>query len=199
MSAPIAPIAVDALLLRTQMPELVLRPGVSVVARVASRAEGAHGVLVLAGVPLTAELPKEVAAGETLRLTVSEVSAERVTMKLEPPPAAPLAGAAMVAPPPGPPEGPRVTVTDRPRREGSGDEEVSSVVLSFTSAELGRLDLRMEVSPAGVRASVAAPAGASYEVAQAAAETLRDGLAARTGLTAGVRVIARPDPLDLYA
>ena len=198
MSVPIAPIAVDALLLRAQMPELVLRPGVSVVARVASRGEGAHGVLVLAGVPLTAELPKEVASGETLRLTVSEVTAERVTLRLEQPPP-PLANALAAAPPPAPPEGPRVTVTDRPRREGSGEEEVSSVVLAFTSPELGRLDLRMEVSAAGVRASVAAPAGESYEVAQAAAEALRTGLEARTGLAAGVRVVARPDPVDLYA
>ncbi len=70
----IDPIAVDALLLRTQLPELTLRPGASLVARVAARAEQ-HGVLVLAGVPLTAQLPDEVAAGDTLRLRVTEVTA----------------------------------------------------------------------------------------------------------------------------
>ncbi len=52
----VGPISVDALLLRTQFPALTLRPGASLVARVAARAEG-HGVIVLAGLPLTAQLP----------------------------------------------------------------------------------------------------------------------------------------------
>ena len=84
-------VAVDALLLRTQLPELSLREGSNVVARVAARAE-AHGVLVLAGVPLTAQLPPEVQAGQTLHLRVEEVTPERVTLRLDP-------QAAGVAPP----------------------------------------------------------------------------------------------------
>jgi len=76
-------VALDALLLRAQFPDLRLREGASVVARVASRAE-THGVIVLAGVPLTAELPPEVRAGETLHLRVQDVSDERVTLRLDP-------------------------------------------------------------------------------------------------------------------
>src|SRR4029079_15311218 len=91
-------VAVDALLLRTQLPELSLREGSSVVARVAARAE-AHGVLVLAGVPLTAQPPPEVQAGQTLHLRVEEVTPERVTLRLDP-------QAAGVAPPPPPPAAP---------------------------------------------------------------------------------------------
>lgn len=192
--AGVAPISVDALLLRTQMPELVLRPGLSVVARVAARGEGPLGVLVLAGVPLTAHLPEEVEAGETLRLTVSEVSPERVTMKLEPQTPAVVPGQ---APPPPPPE---VRVSEAPqRRRGADGEDVHTVALTFASGVLGRLDLRLELSPTGVTASVAAPAGDAHELAEAQAEALRDGLLARTGVPATVRVTPRREPLDLYA
>ena len=65
-------------MLRTQLPELSLREGTSVVARVASRGE-ALGVIVLAGVPLTAKLPPEVEAGQTLHLRIAEVTPEQVT------------------------------------------------------------------------------------------------------------------------
>ena len=188
------PIAVDALLLRAQLPELVLRTGTSVVARVASRGQGALGVLVLAGIPLTAQLPEEVAAGETLKLTVTDVTAERVTMRLEP-------GAVAVPgqPPPPPPEA-RVAVQAAPRRtRGEGGEEVHAVALAFASAVLGRLDLRLELSATGVGAVVTAPAGDAHALASEGAERLRDGLAARTGLPAGVRIVPRREPLDVYA
>ena len=69
-------VAVKTLLLQQALPDLALRPGASVVARVASRGEG-HGVLVLGGVPLTAQLPDEVRSGETLRLNVADVTPER--------------------------------------------------------------------------------------------------------------------------
>ncbi len=186
---------VDALLLRSQLPELVLRPGANLVARVASRAPGELGVLVLAGVPLTAKLPDEVVAGETLRLTVTDVSAEQVTMRMEPQ-AAPLAGPGA---PPLPP--PRVLVEEPPRRGRREDgEEVHTVALAFASATLGRLDLRLELSAAGgLQASVVAPAGEPHARAEADAQALREALEARTGLPASVRVLARRAPLDLYA
>jgi len=186
---------VDALLLRSQLPELVLRPGASLVARVASRGEGDRGVLVLAGIPLTAQLPEEVAAGETLRLTVTGVSPEQVTMRLEPQ-APPTAGPAAPPPPPA-----RVVVQEPPHRaRGEDGEDVHVVALAFASAALGRLDLRLELSDRGaLQASVVAPAGEAHALAQAGAEALREGLAARTGLQAGVRVLPRRAPLDLYA
>jgi hypothetical protein len=187
-------VAVQTQLLRAQLPELVLRPGTSVVARVLSRGE-AHGVLVIAGIPLTATLPADVGAkGETLRLSVSEVTPERVTLHLDqavavptPPAADPRRATA------------RVQVSEQPRTARVGDEECASVALSFTSEALGRLDLRLEVGASIVRAAVEAPAGRAYELADAAAEHLRDGLRARTGLEAEVRVTPRREPLDVYA
>src|ERR671930_563514 len=76
-------VGIATLLLRTQLPEVTLRPGTSIVARVLSRGEH-HGVLVIAGIPLSAQLPAEVGkTGDTLRLTVSDVTPERVTLQLD--------------------------------------------------------------------------------------------------------------------
>jgi hypothetical protein len=188
------PIAVDALLLRTELPELVLRPGHSVVARVASRGEGPLGVLILAGVPLRASLPEEVKAGETLRLTVTEVSPDRIVMRMD------AAALAMAAPPP-PPQAPlaRVGVDEAPqrRRGASGDE--ATVALRFETPALGRLDLRVELTAGSVRATVGATPGRSYDLADGRSGALRDALAAKTARQASVVVVPRREPLDIYA
>src|SRR5688572_25437282 len=76
------PIAVTAALLRAQLPDVPIREGASMMARVASRGP-THAVLVIAGAPITAQLPPEIAAGATLRLRVKEVTAERVWMQIE--------------------------------------------------------------------------------------------------------------------
>ena len=188
------PISVDALLLRAQMPELTLRPGATLVARVAARAES-HGVLVLAGLPLTAQLPDEVAAGETLRLTVTEASAEKIVLRMEPPATA----VAQPAPAPAPPGGAKVGVQERARRRGGEDDRHASVALTFSSAALGRLDLRIDVDSATVRVDVAAPAGAAFDLAGRHAEELRAVLEQHLGGKAVVTVAPRRDPLDLYA
>jgi hypothetical protein len=189
------PIAVvDAALLRTELPDLVLRPGHSVVARVASRGEGPFGVLVLAGVPLRASLPEGVKAGETLRLTVTEVSPDRVVMRMD------AAALAMAAPPP-PAQAPpaRVGVDEAPqRRQGSGGEE-ATVALRFETPALGRLDLRVDLTAGTVRATVGAAPGRSFELADGGSGALRDTLAAKTARQASVVVVPRREPLDLYA
>ncbi len=187
-------VAVKTLLLQTQLPDITLRPGTSVVARVLSRGPD-HGVLVIAGIPLTAQLPTEIGrTGETLRLSVADVTPERVTLQLEQvvPPAA--------QPPPTPAQSARVRVEDEPRTVRAGGEERSSVALSFHSEALGRLDLRLElVAGKRVSASVEAAAGRSFELADGASGRLHDGLHARTGLEAEVRVTPRREPLDIYA
>jgi len=184
-------VSVQTQLLRVQMPELVLRPGASVMARVASRGE-AHGVIVLAGIPLTAQLPDEVQAGATLRLLVQEVSPERVVLRLDTPEAG-------LQPAPQAPA-PRVNVQEPPRRaRTAGGEEVASVALSFDSPALGRLDLRIDLATGSVQAAIAAPPGAGYEAVQAGAERLRASLAEATERPAAVRVTPRREPLDLYA
>jgi hypothetical protein len=187
-------VAVKTLLLQTQLPDITLRPGTSVVARVLSRG-AAHGVLVIAGIPLTAQLPKEIGkTGETLRLSVADVTPERVTLQLEQVVAAPG------QPPPPADTQARVQVEDPPRTVREGGEERTSVAISFHSEPLGRLDLRLElVVGRTVRAAVEAPAGRSFELAAAAAGRLHDGLQARTGLEIEVSVRPRREPLDVYA
>jgi hypothetical protein len=187
-------VALDALVLRAQFPELTLREGASVVARVAARHE-AHGVIVLGGVPLTAELPPEVREGETLHLRVQEVTEQRVTLKLEQQVAVP--GAAHALPPP--PRPARLAVADPPHRRPGGDEDSATVALAFDSAVLGRLDLRVDLSRGGVQVGVEAPPGASYAVAAEAAARLQDALAGRIARPATVRVSARREPFDAYA
>src|SRR3954470_16026732 len=77
------PIAVTAALLRAQLPEVPLREGASMMARVASRGD-THAVIVIAGIPVTAKIPPEVVAGMTLKLKVEEVTPERVTLRIDP-------------------------------------------------------------------------------------------------------------------
>ena len=187
-------VAVRTLLLRQAMPDLPLRPGASVVARVASRGE-LNGVIVLAGVPLTAQLPEEVQSGATLRLKVREVTPERVTLQLDGPPIQPTAEAP--APPRQDPTA-RVEVQDPPRRRAERGEERSSVVLGFESAELGRLDLRIELTAGRVEVVVDTPASV-HDLVQDEAERLRAGLAVRVEREAGVTVRPRREPVDLYA
>src|SRR3954454_11213385 len=114
-------VGIQTLLLRTQLPEVTLRPGTSIVARVLSRGEH-HGVLVIAGVPLSAQLPEAIGmTGETLRLTVSDVTPERVTLQLA------QAATPAAHPPPAPADRPRVAVEDPPRTVRAGGEERSTV------------------------------------------------------------------------
>jgi hypothetical protein len=186
-------VAVQTLLLKTQLPDVTLKEGTSVVARVLSRGER-HGVLVIAGIPLTATLPEEIGrTGETLRLSVSEVTPERVTLKLDD---VVNPGA---QPPPPPADRPRVTIQEPPARVVVGGEERSTVALSFQSPALGRLDLRIELAGQRVTVGVETPAGRPYELADAASERLHDGLQARTGLEPAVQIRPRREPLDLYA
>jgi hypothetical protein len=188
------PIAIRAATLQAVLPDpaLLLRPGATVMARVAARPPGELATLVLAGVPLNAELPDEVAEGQTLRLTVTEVTAERVLMKLDPLPPSPAA--------PGQAPPPRVAVREAPRRaRDAAGEEVASVALVFDSAALGRLDLRVVLGRGDVRAEIQAPAGASYESARGAARELQALLEAHVGRPARVDVAPRREPLDVYA
>jgi hypothetical protein len=188
------PIAVvDAALLRAEMPDLVLRVGHSVVARVASRGDGPLGVLVLAGVPLRASLPDEVKAGETLKLTVAEVTPDRVVMRLDNPAAVPLAPPLAQAPPA------RVGVDEAPRRRRGGGGDEASVALRFETPALGRLDLRVELTAGTVRATVGALPGRSFDLAEGGSGALREALAAKTARQASVQVVPRREPLDVYA
>src|SRR5829696_3035798 len=127
------PIAVTAALLRAQLPEVPLREGATMMARVASRGES-HAVIVIAGIPVTAQVPPEVQAGATLKLKVTDVTPERVTLQIDPqqPAQAPL----QAAPPPTELRvgGPSIQVEEPPARKRGADGEPADVVaLTFTS------------------------------------------------------------------
>jgi len=202
-------IAVAAALLRAQLPDVPLREGASMMARVASRGES-HAVIVIAGIPVTAKIPPEVVAGMTLKLKVEEVTPERVTLRIDPqqqpaqaqqatpaqtpsaPPAFGAAAAAMQLQP-------RVEVEEPPaRRRGADGEPADVVSLAFNSPTLGRLDLRLELRGDRLLAEVTTPAGRSHAVAAGGAERLRAKLE-EVGLDATVNVRPRHTPLDLYA
>jgi hypothetical protein len=194
---------VEAALLRAQLPELVLRPGMTLPARVMER-HGQMGLLLLAGTPLSAQLPDELKAGDRLRLRVEDVGEQVVLRTVE----TPAPQQAQQTPPPEvalPLPGGRqaeIRVTEQ-AAERRGDGEPVTVALDYDSHALGRLDLRLVQQPggAGIHVTVGAMAGAPEERARAAAEELRRALADATGLPATVRVVGRPPRprVNLYA
>jgi hypothetical protein len=203
------PIAVTAALLRNQLPDVTIREGASVMARVASKGEG-HAVIVIAGIPVTAKLPPEVQAGATLKLKVQEVTPERVTLQIDPQqPAQAGQPQAPAAASPNQVIGSltpamqqlqaKVEVEEAPaRRRGADGEPADVVALAFTSPALGRLELRLELRGERLLTEITTPAGRPHAIANEGAERLRATLEA-AGLEATVKVRPRHEPLDLYA
>ena len=193
---------VEAALLRAQLPELVLRPGMTLPARVMER-HGQMGLLLLAGTPLSAQLPDELKAGDRLRLRVEDIGEQVVLRTVETP-----AAQQQAAPPPELalplPGGGRaeVRVTEQ-AAEGGGPGDPVTVALDYDSPALGTLDLRLVQQPggAGLQVTVGATSGMPEERVRGAAEELRRALSEATGLPATVRVIGRPpEPrVNLYA
>lgn len=184
------PVQLDALLLRGQLPELMLRPGGMLAARVVDRSS-----ISIAGIVLAARLPDDVDTGQTLRLRIDEATPERLLLRVmddptQAPPAAalPLPGGGHA----------RVRVEEEEPGGGPGGAP-PAVTLSYESPALGRLDLRLDLPAGAVTAVVAAPAGESAERAGAAAETLRAALEGATGRSAQVHVFPRHDPFEAYA
>src|SRR3954463_3750790 len=215
---PMDLLRVEAALLRAQLPELTLRPGVTLPARVMER-HGQMGLLLLAGTPLAAQLPDELKAGGPLRARGAGRRAhglapgggdvgERVVRRTVETPSSQQAQQSQHAVPPEvalPLPGGRqaeIRVTEQ-AAEGRGDDEAATVALDYDSPALGKLDLRLVQQPggAGIQVTVGAMAGAPEERARAAAEELRAALAGATGLPATVRVVGRtPRPrVNFYA
>jgi hypothetical protein len=194
---------VEAALLRAQLPELTLRPGMTLPARVMER-HGQMGLLLLAGTPLSAQLPDELHVGDRLRLRVEDVGEQIVLRTVEAAGAPPQ----QAAPPPGlalPLPGGRqaeVRVTEK-AEEGRGAGEPAVVGLTYDSPALGPIAIRLVQQPAGagLHVTIGATAGAPEERVRGAAEELRRALGEATGLPATVRVVGRPpEPrVDLYA
>jgi hypothetical protein len=196
----VAPVLqLEAALLRRQLPDLLLRPGMTLFARVAER-EGRHGIIVLAGSPLVAELPDEVQVGDKLRLLVQETRGEQIAMKLiqEQPAAAPQTPVVGLPLPDGTQA--RIHVDDE-EAGGAGDDdpEHASISIGYDSPALGAVGFVLSLAPGAVTVRAELSAGGPFELASEGADELRSRLAEATGRAAEVTVVPRREPLDLYA
>jgi hypothetical protein len=195
------PIAVDVRLIRAVLgAELKIAPGRAMMARVVAADGKGRGSLSIAGAILDAELPKELQAGQELRLTVRHVSPERVELSMSDPTASPPppAAAALL------PGGGSVQVSERDtggRSAGrSGpDSDHHSLALRYDAPTLGPIDLRFELDPSSLRLTATLAAGEPVERARGAAGELRDALSDALGRPVSVEVGDRREPLDVYA
>jgi len=187
----------DPALLKIQIPELVLRPGMTLTARVAER-HGSRGLLMLANSALAAELPDQVKAGDRLRLRVTETGPERVVMQLleETAAAQQQAGAVPVPLPGG--QNAELEVDER-EGEGRRAGEEAAVAITYRSPRLGALNFRLALEGGSLTAHVQAAQGLPYEQAREQAEALREDLHRATGKPVQLKVTPRHDPLDVYA
>jgi hypothetical protein len=196
----VAPVLqLEAALLRRQLPDLLLRPGMTLFARVSER-EGRHGIIVLAGSPLVAELPDEVQVGDKLRLLVEDTRGDRVAMKLiqEQPAAAPqtpVVGLPL-------PDGTQARLSVEEDESGGGaedDPEHASISIGYESPALGAVGFVLSLAPGAVTVRAELSAGEPFDLASEAADELRSRLSEATGRAAEVTVVPRREPLDLYA
>jgi hypothetical protein len=183
-------------MLKAELPTLVLRPGMTLAARVAER-HGSRGLLMIANAALAAELPDEVKAGDTLRLRVQEASPERIVMRLE-------SDAQQVQPPtpvPVPLPGGRQALIHVDEREQGSQVAggASQVAITYRSPALGAIDFRLALEGGSLTAHVMARQGAPHERALAQAEELRESLNRATGKPVQLTISPRHDPLDVYA
>lgn len=191
------PIAVDIRLIRAVLgTELRVTPGRGLMARVMSADASGRGSLSIAGAMIEVKLPKGVQAGQELRLTVRDVTPERVVLSLSDQAAAIAAQAPAELP-----GGGRVRVSERDASApgaGAGTGR-HTLALVYDAPALGAVDLRFELDPQSLRVSVALGAGEPAEQAQARAGELRDALAEALGRPVAVQITPRREPLDVYA
>ncbi|HEX3618220.1 MAG TPA: hypothetical protein VHU61_16870 [Solirubrobacteraceae bacterium] len=192
-------LAVDAALLRTVLAsDIKLTIGRELMVRVASIGAEGRGVLSLAGMLLEAELPDNVRAGAELRLQVRELTPEKVVLAIQPdeqpPPAAPVE--APRVPLPG---GGFVKVTER---DAGGllaaDDQAHTVTVRYDAPNLGQIDLHFTLST-GALAVTAAVAPGAYETADERSRQLQTALATATARPVTVTVVARREPVEVFA
>ena len=195
------PIAVDIRLIRAVLgAELRVAPGRALMARVMSADGSGRGSLSIAGAVIEAKLPKDVQPGQELRLTVRDVSPERVVLSLSD-----QAGAAQANAPVELPGAGRVRVSERDaseeraRRGGGAGAGRHTLTLVYDGPALGAVDLRFELDPQSLRLIATLAAGAPAERATDAAGELRDALTEALGRPITVEIAPRREPLDVYA
>lgn len=191
-------IQLSALLLRQQAPELVLRLGSTIAARVIER-HGSRGLITIGNAVLTAELPERVNAGDRLRLLVHDATGEKVVLKIaeqgQPQQTQQTQAFASVPLPNG--STARMVVDED--GGSAGGRKPTAVSVTYHSPALGALRFHLSLDPSAVAVTVRAAPGAPVEMAEQAAAELRDALAGVTGRSAQVKVVQRDEPVDLYA
>ncbi len=185
------PLAVDlTLLLRTLEAEVRIAPGRVLTARVVDNQDPAKAKLSIAGKLLEARLPEHLKEGEEVRLTVREVSAEKVVLSLSTPPLAeaPRQGSA------------RPDLSEEEVPEGRAGREASgeSVRLRYQAPTIGPVDVRLSIHQGALRAIVAVRAGDVHGLAEGQAAELRERLAGITGMAVELVIQARRDPIEIY-
>jgi hypothetical protein len=160
-----------------------------------------RGSLNIAGAVIDATLPKDIEAGQELRLTVSHVSPDRVELSLSgQDPAAFAAAASEAVPLPG---GGTVQVAERDAGGGGGagaqGADRHALSLRYDAPALGAIDLRFELDPETLRVSATLSAGQPFDVALNNAGKLGDALTAAVERAVTVDVVPRREPLDVYA
>jgi flagellar hook-length control protein FliK len=187
----------DPALLKAELPTLVVRPGMTLAARVAET-HGSRGLLMIANAALAAELPDGVKAGDTLKLRVQEATPDRIVMRLETD-AQQQVQQPMVVPLPLPGGQQAYIHADEREGEGRRASEQAAVAISYRSPRLGSIDFRLALEGGALTAHVRAARGTPHELAQQQAEELRDSLNRATGKPVQLTVSPRHDPLDVYA
>jgi hypothetical protein len=198
----VQPIAVQLITLQAVMPDVTLRLGQSLVARVAER-HGDRGILMIAGQPIVAQLPSDVRAGDVLRLAVKDLSGEQVIMQMhEGREAAQAAQQGQQSVPlafPGQPPSNIIVDDQASGGDGTGDGDIAAVALTYDSPALGAMNFRIGMDGSNVVVEVRMAAGAPFEAGSAAAGILRARLAEATERTAQVNVAVRPGSFDVSA
>jgi len=202
--------AISPVLQCAGLPDLVLLPGMGITGVVTERV-GAHGLLLLAGIPVVAELPPEVQAGHRLRLRVTDTAGEKATLAILSDATAQATEREGVAPlpatPTATPQSPPIAfalpgglAARLQVHEDDGSDEgrpggSTAVTLQLDSPELGRLTLRLDAASCAVHCSAGAPAA----VVRGAVPELEQALSLAVGRPMLVTVHPRTEALDLRA
>jgi hypothetical protein len=193
------PMAVDAALLRAVLAtDVKLTVGRELMVRVASLTSEGRGVLSLAGMLLEAELPSNVRAGQELRLQVRELTSDKVVLAIKDEsqpqpgipvetPRAPLPGGGFV----------KVAERDGGGSRAAGDQ-THTLILRYDAPSLGAVDLHFTLAPGGLALTVAVAPGA-YETADEHSSKLQATLTAAAERAARVTVVARREPVEVFA
>lgn len=193
------PLAVEASLLRAVLAtDVKLTLGRELMVRVASVTAEGRGVLSLAGMLLDAELPCNVRAGDELRLQVRELTPEKVVLAIkddsQPPP--PLVVAQPQVPLPG---GGSLEVTERDAGGSlAAGDQTHTLALRYNAPHLGAVDLHFTLTGGALALTVGVAPGA-YEQAEEHSSKLQASLASVAERPVKVTVVARREPVEVFA